>query len=45
MNGVAASEVLSTVATVTLRAIKANEDAMLQLVETVSKLALQGVML
>ncbi|KAL4756942.1 Zn(II)2Cys6 domain-containing transcription factor fumR [Aspergillus foveolatus] len=43
MNGVAAGEVLSTVATVTLRAIKANEDAILQLVETVSKLALQRV--
>ena len=45
MNGVAAGEVLSTVATVTLRAIKANEDAILQLMETVSKLALQRVML
>ncbi|KAL4745671.1 hypothetical protein BDW72DRAFT_208019 [Aspergillus terricola var. indicus] len=45
MNGVAAGEVLSTVAAVTLQAIKANEDAILQLVNTVSKLALQRVML
>ncbi|KAL3429105.1 hypothetical protein BDV09DRAFT_190409 [Aspergillus tetrazonus] len=45
INGVAAGEVLSTVATVTLQAIKANEDAILQLTETVSKLALQRVML
>ncbi|KAL4812557.1 hypothetical protein BDW67DRAFT_188533 [Aspergillus spinulosporus] len=45
MNGLSAGEVLSTVATVTLQAIKANEDAILQLVETLSKLALQHVML
>ncbi|KAL4740406.1 putative C6 finger transcription factor [Aspergillus similis] len=40
-----ADEVLSSVATVTLQAIKANEDAILKLVDTVSKLALQRVML
>ncbi|KAL4994085.1 putative C6 finger transcription factor [Aspergillus recurvatus] len=46
MNGVAdAGEMLSTVATVTLQAIKANEDSILHLVNTVSKLALQRVML
>ncbi|PKX89977.1 Zn(II)2Cys6 domain-containing transcription factor fumR [Aspergillus novofumigatus IBT 16806] len=46
MNGVAdAGDGLSTVAKVTLQAIEANEDSTLQLVHTVSKLALQRVML
>jgi hypothetical protein len=46
MNGVAdVGDGLSTVAKVTLQAIEANEDSTLQLVHTVSKLALQRVML
>ncbi|GFF37972.1 hypothetical protein IFM51744_03643 [Aspergillus udagawae] len=46
MNGVAdTDDGLSTVAKVTLQAIEANEDSTLQLVHTVSKLALQRVML
>jgi hypothetical protein len=46
MSGVAdVGDGLSTVAKVTLQAIEANEDSTLQLVHTVSKLALQRVML
>ncbi|GIJ91112.1 hypothetical protein Asppvi_010077 [Aspergillus pseudoviridinutans] len=46
MNGIAdPGDGLSTVAKVTLQAIEANEDSTLQLVHTVSKLALQRVML
>jgi hypothetical protein len=46
MNGAAdVADGLSTVAKVTLQAIEANEDSTLQLVHSVSKLALQRVML